>query len=107
MQASPLLRTTLHLLEEARAQLDLFNAVPGKQEMEAAATSAAQLLAAALQHSEAFMGAGRAASTGEVHTRCSAVPSGPDVDVKKRNFRPYSKNAGLRLKRFCLRAKIA
>jgi len=67
-QTSLLLRTVLFVVDEARVTLDTFTQVPGKPELERAATAALKLLHTNLRLSESFISAGRSAGASTVLT---------------------------------------
>ena len=67
-QTSLLLRTVLFVVDEARVTLDTFTQVPGKPELERAATAALKLLHTSLRLSESFINAGRSAGASTVLT---------------------------------------
>ena len=67
-QTSQLLRTILFVIDEARTILDTFSPLPGKKDLEAAATAALSLLSSALSISQEFISCGRTAGTSIVLT---------------------------------------
>ena len=67
-QTSQLLRTILFVIDEARTILDTFSSLPGKKDLEAAATAALSLLSSALSISQDFISCGRTAGTSVVLT---------------------------------------
>ena len=75
-QTSLLLRTVLLVVDEARLMLDTFTAVPGKQELEKAATAALRLLETGLRLSESFINAGRTGGASTVLTSLSKLVLG-------------------------------
>ena len=72
-QTSMLLRTVLFVVDEARTLLDTYSPFPGKQNLEAAATAALQLLLAGLRLSEEFIAAGREAGASMVLTSLASL----------------------------------
>ena len=75
-QTSLLLRTVLLVVDEACRVLDTFTPVPGKQELEKAATAALKLLQTGLKLSESFINAGRTAGASTVLTSLAKLVLG-------------------------------